>query len=90
VRALELVRVGGRVAVISYHSLEDRIAKQTFRTAAEGCTCPKDLPVCVCGKTPMVKVLTNRPVRPDDQEVARNPRSDSARMRVAEKIREAA
>ena len=90
VRALDLVRVGGRVAVISYHSLEDRIAKQTFRTAAEGCTCPKDLPVCVCGKTPMVKVLTNRPVRPDTEEVARNPRSDSARMRVAEKIREAA
>jgi 16S rRNA (cytosine1402-N4)-methyltransferase len=90
VRALDLVRVGGRVAVISYHSLEDRIAKQTFRTAAEGCTCPKDLPVCVCGKTPLVKVLTNRPVRPDAEEVARNPRSDSARMRVAEKIREAA
>jgi 16S rRNA (cytosine1402-N4)-methyltransferase len=90
VRALELVRVGGRVAVISYHSLEDRIAKQTFRAAAEGCTCPKDLPVCVCGRTPLVKVLTNRPVRPDGEEIARNPRSDSARMRVAEKIREAA
>jgi 16S rRNA (cytosine1402-N4)-methyltransferase len=88
--AVDLLRPGGRVAVISYHSLEDRIAKQTFRTAAEGCTCPKDMPICVCGKSPRVKVLTNRPVRPDEQEAARNPRSDSARMRVAEKVREAA
>ncbi|HEX2150121.1 MAG TPA: 16S rRNA (cytosine(1402)-N(4))-methyltransferase RsmH [Actinomycetota bacterium] len=84
--AVELVRPGGRVAVISYHSLEDRIAKQTFRAAAEGCTCPKDFPVCVCGKTALVKVLTNRPVRPDEEETARNPRSDSARMRVVEKM----
>lgn len=88
--AVDLLRPGGRVAVISYHSLEDRIAKQTFRAAAEGCTCPKDLPICVCGKSPRVKVLTNRPVRPDEQETARNPRSDSARMRVAEKMAEAA
>lgn len=88
--AVDLLRPGGRVAVISYHSLEDRIAKQTFRTAAEGCTCPKDLPICVCGKSPRVKVLTNRPVRPDEEETARNPRSDSARMRVAEKMSEAA
>jgi 16S rRNA (cytosine1402-N4)-methyltransferase len=88
--AVDLLRPGGRVAVISYHSLEDRIAKQMFRTAAEGCTCPKDMPICVCGKSPRVKVLTNRPVRPDEQETARNPRSDSARMRVAEKVREAA
>lgn len=88
--AVDLLRPGGRVAVISYHSLEDRITKQTFRTAAEGCTCPKDLPICVCGKSPRVKVLTNRPVRPDEQETARNPRSDSARMRVAEKMSEAA
>ncbi len=78
------------MAVISYHSLEDRIAKRAFRTAAEGCTCPKDLPVCVCGKTPRVKVLTNRPVRPDEDETSVNPRSDSARMRVAEKMPEAA
>ncbi|CAN5877068.1 16S rRNA (cytosine(1402)-N(4))-methyltransferase RsmH [soil metagenome] len=88
--ALDLLRPGGRVAVISYHSLEDRIAKQTFRTAAEGCICPKDLAVCVCGRTPGVKVLTKRPVRPDEEESTRNPRSDSARMRVAEKIPEAA
>lgn len=88
--AVDLLRPGGRVAVISYHSLEDRIAKQAFRAAAQGCSCPKDLPICVCGKSPRVKVLTNRPVRPDEKETARNPRSDSARMRVAEKIAEAA
>ena len=88
--AVNLLRAGGRVAVISYHSLEDRIAKRVLRTAAEGCTCPKDLPVCVCGKTPLMKVLTNRPVRPSPDEVAANPRSESARMRVAEKLAEAA
>lgn len=89
-KALDLTRPGGRVAVISYHSLEDRIAKQAFRAASQGCTCPKDLPLCVCGKTPKVKVLTNRPVRPDEDEKSRNPRSESARMRVAEKMPEAA
>lgn len=88
--ALDLLRPGGRVAVISYHSLEDRIAKQAFRDAAEGCICPKDFPVCVCGRTALVRVLTNRPVRPDEKESAVNPRSDSARMRVAEKMPEAA
>lgn len=87
--AVDLLAAGGRVAVISYHSLEDRIAKRVLRTAAEGCTCPKDLPVCVCGKTPVMKVLTSRPVRPSPDEVAANPRSESARMRVAEKLAEA-
>ncbi len=89
-RAVGLLRGGGRVAVISYHSLEDRIAKRTFRAAAEGCTCPRDFPVCVCGKTARMKVLTARPIRPSEQEVAENPRSDSARMRVAVKLPEAA
>jgi 16S rRNA (cytosine1402-N4)-methyltransferase len=89
-KALDLLRPGGRVAVISYHSLEDRIAKHKFRDAAEGCICPKDLPVCMCGRTPRIKVLTHRPVRPTEQEAAENPRSDSARMRVAEKLPEAA
>jgi len=88
--ALDLLRPGGRVAVISYHSLEDRIAKRTFRAAAEGCTCPRDLPVCVCGKTPGVKILTTRPLRPTEEESAANPRADSARMRVALKLPEAA
>lgn len=89
-KALELLRPGGRVAVISYHSLEDRIAKRAFRAAAEGCICPKDMPVCMCGRTPRIKILTNRPVRPSEEESVQNPRSDSARMRVAEKLFEAA
>ena len=84
--SIELLRVGGRVAVISYHSLEDRIVKHAFRDAAQGCICPKDVPVCVCNRKPKLKVLTGKPVRPSAEEIAANPRSDSARMRVAEKL----
>lgn len=89
-KAIELVRPGGRIGVISYHSLEDRIAKRKFRSAAEGCICPKDLPVCRCGKSPSIKILTTRPIRPTEEDVLANPRSESARMRVAEKLPEAA
>ena len=88
--ALDLLAAGGRIAVISYHSLEDRIVKRTFVEAARGCTCPSDFPVCVCGKEARARILTKRPIRPTDEEIARNPRSDSARLRVAEKMGEAA
>ncbi|MEX2587284.1 MAG: 16S rRNA (cytosine(1402)-N(4))-methyltransferase RsmH [Actinomycetota bacterium] len=88
--AVSRLRAGGRLAVISYHSLEDRIVKRFFRQSAAECTCPKDFPVCVCGARPQLKVLTGKPVRPDAQEVERNPRSDSARLRVAEKLEEVA
>jgi 16S rRNA (cytosine1402-N4)-methyltransferase len=88
--AVKALRPGGRVAVISYHSLEDRIVKSTFRDLAQGCVCPPELPVCVCGKKPEVAVLTRRPVRPSEDEVRSNRRADSARMRVAEKLGEAA
>lgn len=84
--SIDLLRTGGRIAVLSYHSLEDRMVKQFFRDAAQGCICPRDLPVCVCGRKPKLKVLTSKPVRPSEGEVAENPRSDSARMRVAEKL----
>jgi 16S rRNA (cytosine1402-N4)-methyltransferase len=77
---------GGRVAVISYHSLEDRIAKRTLTAAATGCICPPDLPVCACGREPDVRLLTRGAERPDDVEVARNPRARSARLRAAERI----
>jgi 16S rRNA (cytosine1402-N4)-methyltransferase len=83
--AVEMLRPGGRVAVISFHSLEDRIVKHTFRQLARGCTCPPDFPVCVCGHQPELRVLTPRPVRPSAREAALNPRSASARLRVGEK-----
>jgi 16S rRNA (cytosine1402-N4)-methyltransferase len=83
---LKLLAKGGRGAVISFHSLEDRIVKEAFREAATGCTCPKGLPGCVCGKVPQCKVVTRKPLRAGDEEVASNPRSRSARLRVVEKI----
>jgi 16S rRNA (cytosine1402-N4)-methyltransferase len=84
--AVELLRPRGRVAVISFHSLEDRIVKRSFREGARGCVCPPDFPVCTCGRDPVLRVLTSRAVRPSAQEVALNPRSASARLRVAEKV----
>ncbi len=84
--AVRLLRRGGRVAIITFHSLEDRIVKQTFADLASGCTCPKSLPVCVCGKQPVVKVVTRKPILPGDAELEENPRSRSAKLRVAEKL----
>jgi 16S rRNA (cytosine1402-N4)-methyltransferase len=89
-QAIEALSAGGRLAVISYHSLEDRIVKHAFREAAKGCTCPRDLPVCVCGKEAVIKIITKKPVVPTAEEVERNPRARSARMRVAFKTAEAA
>ena len=83
--ALRVLRPGGRLVVISYHSLEDRIVKRRFASGARGCICPPDLPVCGCGRTPELTLLTSKPVRPDDAEVERNPRSRSARLRAAER-----
>jgi len=80
-----MLRPGGRVAVISFHSLEDRIVKTFFRDAARGCICPPDLPVCGCGHEPLLRVLTPRVVRPNEIEVEDNPRAASARLRVAER-----
>jgi 16S rRNA (cytosine1402-N4)-methyltransferase len=83
--AVEMLRPGGRIAVIAFHSLEDRIVKHFFREEARGCTCPPDFPVCVCGHEPELRVLTPRPIRPSAREAALNPRAASARLRVAEK-----
>jgi 16S rRNA (cytosine1402-N4)-methyltransferase len=80
---LDLLRPGGRVVVISFHSLEDRIAKRFLAAQAKGCTCPPDLPVCVCGKEPLLRLLTRKAVRPSPSEVAANVRSASARLRAA-------
>ena len=84
--AIRILRPQGRIAVISFHSLEDRIVKRFFRAEARGCECPPDFPVCTCGRDPVLRVLTSRAVRPDAREVALNPRSQSARLRVAEKV----
>lgn len=84
--AVELLEPGGRAAVISFHSLEDRIVKHFFRESAQGCTCPPSIPVCVCQRRPTLKLVTKKAVRPTDEEIRRNPRSRSARLRVAERI----
>jgi 16S rRNA (cytosine1402-N4)-methyltransferase len=83
--ALAMLRPGGRLAVISFHSLEDRIVKQFLRDKERGCTCPPDFPVCVCGHEPELRAIERRPVRPSPVEVAANPRSSSARLRAAVK-----
>jgi 16S rRNA (cytosine1402-N4)-methyltransferase len=84
--AVRWLSPGGRVVVISYHSLEDRIVKQAFVRLSQTCTCPPDLPVCVCGAQPVLRVLTRRAVTPSADEVERNPRSRSAKLRAAEKL----
>jgi 16S rRNA (cytosine1402-N4)-methyltransferase len=83
--ALDLLRPGGRLAVISFHSLEDRIVKRFLRAEERGCTCPPDFPVCVCGQEPALRALGRKAVRPRPEEVAANPRSASARLRAAVK-----
>ncbi len=77
---------GGRLAMISFHSLEDRIVKQEYAALAAGCTCPKDFPVCVCGNKPTVKILSKKPILPSDEELDINPRSRSAKLRICEKL----
>ncbi len=77
---------GGRIVVISFHSLEDRMVKQVFRTESKGCLCPRHQPVCVCGHTQRLRVLTKKPLVPSEHEMARNPRSRSAKLRVAERV----
>ena len=84
--AADIMREGGRIAIITFHSLEDRIVKQTFADMASGCTCPKDFPICVCGKKPDVKVISRKPILPSKEELEVNPRSRSAKLRVAEKL----
>ena len=79
---------GGRLAVITFHSLEDRIVKSGLAEFAKGCTCPPDFPVCVCGKTPDVKLINKKPILPTEREVEENPRARSAKLRVAEKLKD--
>ena len=84
--AIGLLNPGGRLAIITFHSLEDRIVKNGMAQAAKGCTCPPNFPVCVCGKKPQVKILSRKPITASQEELTENPRSRSAKLRVCEKI----
>ena len=84
--AIEALQPGGRIAVLSYHSLEDRIVKQTFADGARGCVCPPDFPICTCGAEARLRILTRKPVRPPKGELDSNPRASAAKLRAAEKL----
>jgi len=85
-QAIDVASKGGRIVVISFHSLEDRIVKEEFAQGARGCVCPPSFPVCRCGRAPRLKIVTKRPLRPSEKELIVNPRARSARLRAAEKI----
>ncbi len=85
-KAVPLLNPGGRLAVITFHSLEDRIVKNAMAEAAKGCTCPPSFPVCVCGKKPQVRIVTRKPIISGEEELERNPRARSAKLRICEKL----
>ena len=85
-KAIPCLNPGGRLAVITFHSLEDRIVKQAMAEAARGCTCPPEFPVCICGKKPQVKLITRKPIVSGEEELERNPRARSAKLRICEKL----
>ena len=85
-RLVDKLEAGGRLAVITFHSLEDRIVKQTFNSLAQGCVCPPSFPVCVCGRKPQIRQVNKKPTLPSEKELEENPRSRSAKLRVIEKL----
>ena len=86
--AFDVLKPGGRMAIITFHSFEDRLVKQRFKTFAAGCICPPEFPVCVCGRTPRGRIITNKPIEPSEAELAENLRSRSAKLRIIEKIKD--
>ncbi len=87
-KAFSCLKVGGRLCIITFHSLEDRLVKQRFASFCKGCICPPDFPQCVCGKTPEGKLINKKPIEPSDEELSDNKRSRSAKLRIIERIRE--
>ena len=85
-QATQILKPGGRLAIITFHSGEDAMVKHAFRENARGCICPPEFPVCRCGKKPLVKLITSKPVSPGEDEISSNPRSRSAKLRVIEKV----
>ena len=85
-RAFERLAPGGRFAIITFHSLEDRMVKQAFAEYTKGCTCPPEFPVCVCGKKPRGKLVNRKPIEPSEEELLNNNRSRSAKLRIIEKL----
>lgn len=83
---IDLLQPGGKICVITFHSLEDRICKQIFQEYSKGCTCPPGFPQCVCGNSPVIKVITRKPILPGDEELEMNPRARSAKLRIGEKL----
>ena len=87
-KAFDALNIGGRLAIITFHSLEDRLVKQRFASFCQGCTCPPEFPICVCGNTPRGKLITRKPIEPTKEELEANNRSHSAKLRVIEKIKD--
>lgn len=85
-QTIEVTEAGGRIAVLTYHSLEDRLVKRAFIDETGECTCPPGLPVCSCGAEAKLRILTRKPLKPTDEEIAENPRAKSAKLRVAERV----
>ena len=86
-KAFDALNVGGRLCIITFHSLEDRLVKQRFASFCQGCTCPPEFPVCVCGKTPRGKLISRKPIEPSEEELSVNNRSHSAKLRIIEKLK---